>query len=191
MAEVPKLPKIKAVGKKALISFVTGTITTGLLRNGAKIPQLHGIARDWLKRPRLAGHVVAIPMNLLASLFGKGELSEQGAFALGYSIGDVIATEVMDAEPIILVYNDKIRVEGFDANAEIKIIIDGTEYTDAAFTTPAKYGTIDTTNHKLLTDGSGVFEATFKDTYELGSGEHDVYVYQVGSKKAARVKVAL
>jgi len=191
MAEVPTKEKFIRVGKKLIVNFISGTLTTSLLRNGTKVAQLHKAARDWIGRPRLAGHMLAIPINAIAALVGKGTVSEQGAFALGYSLGDVIATEVLDAEPVIKVYPDKIRVEGFDANAEIVIVIDGKVYDANAFTTPATRGTIDTTNNKLLTDGDGIFEANFADTYELASGEHDVYVYQVGSKKAARLKAAL
>ena len=190
--KVPKFEDLKRKGIKTVVSSVSGIITQGLLHNGTKIAQLHSFARDTIGRPRLAGHPVAGVINAVAMLFGEEELEDAGAYGLGYTIGDLIAKEVMDAEPIVKVYPDHIRVEGFDANAEIKIVINGVKYDANAFQTPAKYGTIDTQNNKLYVDGSGVFEASFKDTYELATGKiHEVYVYQVGKAKGSRLKVAL
>lgn len=190
--KVPKFEDLKRKGKKTIVSTISGSITQGLLHNGAKIPQLHSFARDVIGRPRLAGHPVAGIINAVAMIFGEDELEDAGAYGLGYTIGDIIAKEVMDAEPIVKLYPDHIRVEGFDANAEIKIVINGVEYDANAFQTPAEYGTIDTENNKLYVDGSGVFEAYFKDEYELDVGKvHEVYVYQVGKAKGSRLKVAL
>ena len=190
--KVPKFEDLKRKGIKTIVASVSGAITQGLLHNGTKIAQLHSFARDVVGRPRLAGHPVAGVINAVAMLFGEDELEDAGAYGLGYTIGDLIAKEVMDAEPIVKLYRDHIRVEGFDGNAEIKIVINGVEYGVDAFETPAKYGTIDTENGKLITDGSGVFEANFKDEYELETGKvHEVYVYQVGKAKGSRLKVAL
>ena len=190
--KVPKAEDFMRKGVKSLVATVNGSITQGLLHNGTKIAQLHSFARDTLGRPRLAGHPVAGVINAVAMIFGEDELEDAGAYGLGFTIGDLIAKEVMDAEPIVKLYSDHIRVEGFDGSAEIKIVINGVEYGVDAFETPAKYGTIDTENGKLITDGSGVFEASFKDEYELATGKiHDVYVYEVGKAKSSRLKVAL
>ena len=189
MAEVPKKEKFIRVGKNVVKSTVIGMIFNGLNRGGARIAPLHKAARDWLKRPRLAGHLVSIPVSLIGAVIAKNDLSDVLAYTAGYSIGDAIVVSTVLAEPKVLLYRDRIHVEGFDGNAEIKIVIDGKEYSASDFESPPAYGTLDTTNNKIITNASGVFEAKFKTPLE--EGYHDVYVFEVGSKKAARLTAAI
>ncbi len=173
---IPSREVIVKRAKRAGYGLVFGGLASKIKEFAPKQADLHKFARDRLKRPQYAGHMVLIPLALGGSLLLAEEyesVAHDLAFMAGYEAGDVVRREI-DKEPIILLYTDKIHIERFNPNAEIRIFIDGTEYGVDSFNTPATYGTIDTTNNKLITDGSGVFEASFKTA--LPEGEHSVCV---------------
>lgn len=187
---IPTKELIIKRAKRAGYGLVFGGLASKIKEFAPKQSDLHKFARDKLKRPQYAGHAVIIPLGFVGSLMLGEEyenVAHDLAFMAGYETGDVIRREI-DKEPVILLYTDKIHIERFNPNAEIRIFIDGTEYDANSFNTPATYGTVDTTNNKLITDGSGVFEASFKTP--LTEGEHTVAVID-SQGKAYTIRVEL
>lgn len=179
---VPSPEVITKRAKRAGFGIVYGSLISKLRDYAPTVKEIHKVARDTLKRPQYAGHMVTIPVTFIGSLVLAEEYEDVAhdlAFVAGYELGDVIRREI-DQEPIIMLYTDKLRVERFNPNAELFIYIDGERYDANSFNTPASYGTVDTSNNKLYTDGSGVFEASFKTP--LTEGEHTVCVVDSGGK---------
>jgi len=180
---LPNAEKIKKRARRAGFGALYGALIQKFKRDAPKQGTLQRFARDKVGRPQFAGHIVVVPLSLVGSLMLGEEYEDVAkdlAFVAGYEGADVVVREFIDKEPVIKLYTDKISLERFSANAEIRIFINGVEYDATKFQSPATYGTVDTTNNKLVTDGDGKFEASF--VTPLASGTYTVAVVDNAGK---------
>ena len=180
---------LKELGKRLLVGAGLGSLSEAGKRYFMTVKSVHNFARDKLKRPDYAGHIVMIPGYAVGAVVAKDydpDVATAMMFKAGDLAGEIVARE-LEGEPIIRLYTDHIELERFDKSANIDLYIDGEKYDASKFQTPAEYGTVDTTNNVIVTDADGKFSAKFATP--IPEGEHTVCATTGQKGKCIKVEI--
>lgn len=176
--------KAREQGLNTLVSLGSRAAESSLFKYGT----LYSAAKDTFKGIRRTKAIVYGVPGFIALLFGADpQLEQAGAYLLGYGAGAFIDDKYISKRPEVFLYTDHIEIHDLAPSAELLIIIDGVIYDTTKFTTPANFGTIDTTNNKLISDADGKFGANFATA--LATGEHKVVVAQADRQVEITVKL--